>query len=71
MLGFNRNSSSQWFSNYETGGIEKMLEIQKPKGSETLISEAAAGEIKEILASEKGFRTYKEIGELLVKKYAH
>ncbi len=69
MLGFNRNSVSNWFSAYETGGLAKMLEIQKPKGKETLIPAAAAARIKEILASDKGFRTYKEIHALVVKKY--
>lgn len=69
MLGFNRNSVSHWFSAYEMGGLAKLLEIQKAKGKETLISAEAATRIKEILASEKGFRTYKEIHELVVKQY--
>lgn len=69
MLGFNRNSISDWFSKYEIGGLEKMLEIEKPKGRPTLIPAAAAAHIKEVLATAKGFRTYKEIHELVVKKY--
>jgi transposase len=68
-LGFNRNSISDWFSKYETGGLAKMLEIGKPKGRETLIPEAAAEEIKKVLATEKGFRMYREIHELVVNKY--
>lgn len=69
LLGFNRNSISAWFINYETGGIETMLKIEKPTGQPTLIPEAAVVEIKEILANEKGFRTYGEIHALVVDKY--
>ncbi len=69
LLGFNRNSISDWFAKYEIGGLAKMLEITKPKGRETLIPEAAAEHIKEVLASEKGFRTYKEIHALVVGQY--
>ena len=68
-LGFNRNSISDWFSKYETGGLTEMLRIGKPTGRETLIPEEAAEEIKEVLATTKGFRTYREIHELVVNKY--
>lgn len=67
MLGFNRNSISAWFSAYEIGGIEEMLLIEKPKGRETLISEESQAEIKKILATQKGFRTYKEIHALVLE----
>lgn len=69
LLGFNRNSISAWFAKYETGGIERMPEIEKPKGQPSLIPEAAAVEIKEMLAGDKGFRTYGEIHALVVGKY--
>jgi transposase len=69
MLGFNRNTISDWFSLYEAAGLEKMLEIYKPSGVPAKITEAAVAEIKEILATEKGFRTYKEIHQLVVKKH--
>ena len=69
ILGSNRNTISQWFSLYEDQGLEKMLEIHKSKGARTKISEAALDEIKEILGSEKGFRTYKEIHQLVVRKH--
>lgn len=69
MLGVNRNTISDWFSLYEEEGLEKMLEIHKSKGAPAKISEAAINEIKEILATEKGFRTYKEIHEMVVKKH--
>lgn len=69
MLGFNRNTISDWFARYERGGLAKMLEIDKPKGKPTLIPKAAEEEIKEVLASEKGFRTYTEIHQLVVEKY--
>lgn len=68
MLGVNRNSVSRWFSAYETGGLEKMLSITKAKGRASLISEESVKEIKRILDSEKGFRTYKEIHNLVVGK---
>ena len=69
MLGFNRNSVSKWFKLYEAGGLEKLLDIYKPKGAEPKIPKAAIEEIKQRLATERGFRTYKEIHELVVNKY--
>ena len=69
MLGFNRNTISEWFSLYEAGGLEKLLEIYKPSGAKPKITAAAMMEIGEILKTEKGFRTYKEIHQLVVKKH--
>lgn len=69
MLGFNRNSISDWFALYEAGGLEKMLEIHKPSGATPKMTAAAIAEIEEILATEKGFRTYKEIHQMVVKKH--
>ena len=68
ILGYNRNSISAWFAAYESGGLEEMLLIEKAKGRETLISEESQTEIKKILATEKGFRTYREIHQLVVGK---
>lgn len=69
ILGFNRNSISHWFHLYEIGGLQKMLEIHKPPGAKPKMTAQAIAEIKEILATEKGFRTYKEIHQLVVNKY--
>lgn len=69
MLGFNRNTISEWFSLYEEGGLEKLLEIYKPSGAKPKITAAAVAEISELLKTEKGFRTYKEIHQLVVKKH--
>lgn len=69
MLGFNRNSISNWLALYEAGGLEKMLEIHQPPGAKPKMTEAAIAEIEEILATEKGFRTYKEIHQMVVKKH--
>lgn len=69
ILGFNRNSISDWFALYESGGLEKMLEIYKPAGAKPKIPQAAIEEIKQRLGTEKGFRTYKEIHELVTGKY--
>jgi transposase len=69
MLGFNRNTISDWFLLYETEGLEKLLETHKPSGAPTKITEAAVKEIEEILATEKGFRSYQEIHNLVVKKH--
>ena len=69
MLGFNRNSISEWFALYEAGGIEKMLEIGKPSGAKPKMTAAAIADIKAILATEKGFRTYKEIHQMVVEKH--
>jgi transposase len=69
MSGFNRNTISDWFRLYEENGLEKMLEIYKPSGAKSKIPKAAIQEISEILKTEKGFRTYKEIHQLVVEKY--
>jgi transposase len=69
MLGKNRNTISDWLSLYESEGLEKLLEIYHPSGAKTKISEAALEEIKAILGSEKGSRTYKEIHQMVVNKH--
>jgi len=69
MLGKNRNTISDWLSLYETEGLEKLLEIYKPSGAQTKISEAALEDIKAILESEKGSRTYKEIHQMVENKH--
>ncbi|MBA3693744.1 MAG: helix-turn-helix domain-containing protein [Acidobacteria bacterium] len=69
MLGFNRNTISEWFSLYEAGGLEKLLEIYRPCGAKAKITAAAMAEISEILKTEKGFRTYKEIHQLVAGKH--
>ena len=45
------------------------MEIYKPSGAKSKIPVAAIEEIIEILGTEKGFRTYQEIHQLIVKKY--
>lgn len=69
MLGFNRNTLSDWFQLYETGGLDQLLEIYRPSGAKAKISPEAIAEISRILETEKGFRTYTEIHQLVVKKY--
>ena len=69
MLGFNRNSISHWFKLYEEGGLARMLESSKPKGASPKMTAAAIGEIAAILATEKGFRSYKKIHEMVVKNH--
>ena len=69
MLGFNRNTISEWFSLYEAGGLEKLLEIYKPSGAKAKITAEAIEEISRVLKTAKGFRTYKEIHQLVVKKH--
>lgn len=68
-LGFNRNTISEWMRLYEEQGLEKLLEIYRPSGAKAKISEAAVAEIEEILATEKGFRSYREIHQMVVKKH--
>ena len=69
LLGKNRNTISDWMSLYETGGLEKLLEIYRPPGVKSKITEAAMADIMEILRSPKGSRTYKEIHQMVVKKH--
>ena len=69
MLGFNRNTISKWLALYEASGLDKLLDIYKPMGAKAKIPSAAIEEIKQKLATTKGFRTYKEIHESVVKKY--
>jgi transposase len=54
---------------YETGGLEKLLEIYKPNGAKSKITAQAIEEISRILKTGKGFRTYKEIHQLVVEKH--
>src|SRR5829696_553198 len=51
MLGFNRNTISDWFRLYEQEGLEKMLEIYHPRGVPAKITEEVVAQIKEILAT--------------------
>ena len=69
MLGFNRNTISDWLGIYEESGLAKLLDLYQSSGAPSKIPAAARAEIKEILDSEKGFRTYKEIHQLVVHKY--
>ena len=69
VLGFNRNTISEWMRLYEEDGLEKLLEIYRPSGAKAKISAVAIAEIEEILATEKGFRTYREIHQMVVKKH--
>ena len=69
MLGLSRNTISDWFSLYEASGLKKLLEIYKPSGAKAKITAQVIEEISEGLKSEKGFRTYKEIHELVVKQH--
>lgn len=69
ILGLSRNTISEWFSLYEASGLEKLLEIYKPSGAKPKITAQVIEEISKELKSEKGFRTYKEIHELVVKQH--
>ena len=46
-----------------------MLQIYHPSGAPAKITLAAVAEIEEILATEKGFPTYQEIYQMVVKKH--
>ena len=69
MLGKNRNTISDWFSLYEAGGLEKLLELYQPSGAKAKITDEAIEEIEAGLQTNKGFRTYKEIHEMVVRKH--
>ena len=69
LLGKNRNTISEWLRLYETGGLEKLLEIYRPAGVPSKMTEAAVADILEILRSPKGSRTYKELHQTVVKKH--
>ena len=69
LLGFNRNTISDWFRLYEEGGLDKLLDIYHPPGAPAKITEDVVAHIKEILATEKGFRTYKDIHQMVVKTH--
>lgn len=58
ILGKNRNTISDWMSLYETGGLEKLLDIYHPPGVPSKITEEAVADILEILSNPKGSRTY-------------
>jgi len=69
LLGKSRNTISHWLSLYEQAGLDKYLEIYRPAGAKTKISEAALAAIKAVLASAKGSRTYKEIHQMVVRQH--
>lgn len=69
LLGKHRNTISDWLSLYEQEGLAKYLEIYCPSGAPPKISEAVVAEIKAILGTEKGSRTYKEIHQMVVKQH--
>jgi transposase len=69
LLGKNRNTISDWLGLYENEGLAKFLEIYRPSGAPTKISAAVVEEIKALLGTEKGSRTYKEIHQMVVRKH--
>jgi len=69
MLGKNRNTISDWLGLYENEGLAKFLQIYRPSGAPTKISEEALEEIKALLGTEKASRSCKEIHQMAVKKH--
>ena len=69
MLGFNRNTISDWFHIYEQGGLQKLLDIYHPPGVPAKIPQDVVQQIKQVLDTEKGFRTYKEIHQMVVNQH--
>lgn len=61
VLGRNRVTVQRWLSQYRTGGLQKLLAANKPKGRPMSIPEWAILALKPELLDPEGFETYGEI----------
>ncbi len=65
LLAVHRHTIKNWLNLYAQGGVAKLLEIQKPEGKKSSLSEQALSELKTRLATPEGFASYKEIHQFL------
>ena len=65
LLAVHRHTIKNWLNLYLQGGVAKLLEVQKPAGKKSSLSEQALSELKTRLATPEGFASYKEIHQFL------
>ncbi len=65
LLAVHRNTVAAWLLLYEQGGMHQMLNLQKPAGKKSSLSEQALTDLQERLATPEGFASYKEIHQYL------
>ena len=61
IIGRGRRTIQRWLSQYRSGGLSKMLEVNKSSGKEPLIPQWAVERLKAELSDPEGFSSYKEI----------
>jgi len=69
LLAVHRNTVATWLAHYEAGGIDLMLDIKKPAGKQSSLSEKALSDLKERLAKPEGFASYREIHQYLQREH--
>lgn len=69
LLAVHRNSVTNWLKLYEDGGVDKMLDIKKPAGKKSSLSDAALSELKGRLSTPSGFASYREIHQYLQQEH--
>lgn len=65
LLALHRHTIKNWLKLYEQGGIEKMLDLHKPAGKKSSLSDEALSELKQRLSTPAGFASYREIHQFL------
>lgn len=65
LLAVHRNTVADWLKVYATSGLEKMLDLHKPHGKPSSLSDKALTDLKTRLATPHGFASYKEIHQYL------
>ncbi len=61
IIGRHRRTLQRWLSQYRSWGLEKMLEVKKNPGKESLIPQWAVERLKAELSIPEGFTSYKEV----------
>jgi transposase len=69
LLAVHRNTVAGWLSLYQHGGIDQMLNIKRPAGKKSSLSDQALTDLKERLAQPEGFASYREIHQYLQREH--
>lgn len=69
MLGVNRDTVGRWLSNYNKGGVSKLLDIHHTSGRQSSLPQEYKEELKERLSTPQGVSSYKELWMELRERY--
>lgn len=69
LLALHRHTIKNWLTLYEQGGLEKMLDLHKPEGKKSSLSDKALSALKERLSTPEGFASYREIHRFLQSEH--